>query len=141
MIRQKQRNQVSIKLFLVALLCIIGCSNNNDSIYGLWQVRNQDLKVKEEFDFVTEASPGVLENKFRGMFPGGLNEGDQIRFNDKGEIFVNSSARYAYKKSDTLLYVSNVDVVYPLVYRLKGNELVLKRETYQGRIEWRLIKK
>jgi hypothetical protein len=141
MIRQRQKNQVLNNLFLTVLLCILGCVNNDNSIYGLWQVKSQDVKIKEEFDFVRKASPGVLENKFKGMFPGGLNEGDQIRFNEKGEIFVNSTAKYYYKKSDTLLYVSNVDVAYPLVYELKRSEMILKRETYQGIIEWRLVKK
>jgi len=140
MTKQKQGKQVLISL-LLGIVLLFNCSSiGNDKIYGIWKVQNQNLTVRDDFKFMEEINPNILSTKFNKMFPTELTKGDQVKFTKNGKILINSDFEFFYKKSDTLISVMNKDIVYPLEYKLDDNEMILKRETYQGKIEWKLIR-
>ena len=138
MIRVRQKRLVSIKV-LILLSILVGCDFN--SFNGRWYVESKTLKVEKESQFILEASPGVLENKFDRMFPNGLNENDELEIKNTGQLSINNSKRFDYKYSDTTIHVMSKDVVFPLRYNLESDKLILYRVTDQGKIEWILKRK
>lgn len=132
-IKQKKLDLIR---FIFLMLILTAC-NSNSSIIGNWNVESRIITIKDEFRYILDASPGVLENKFNRMFPNGLKDGDYLEI-DNNKFTINFDKEFNYRKMDTTIHIMSMDIVFPLKYKLKGNKLILSRETHQGNVEWTL---
>lgn len=137
MIKAKQERLPLISLLYLLLIAITGCGVASN-IYGSWRVKKEEITIKDEFKFLEEIEPDLLENKFKRKFPGNLKIDGLLFFVKKKQVKINENRQYHYKVSDSFLYISNGDAVYKLSYNLLKNKLILGRELYQGKIEWTL---
>ena len=134
-IKLKKLESKSVLMIMILILMNVMISCNTDSIF--WQVKSVEITINDDWKYLEESNPGLLNDKFTGQFPKGLQEGDVLEINyDSKRIIVNQIDTFSFYSKDSILNLRYTDLIYPLTLFKSDEKIKLVRTLRQGEIKW-----
>lgn len=130
-IKRKKLDLINILL----LLSLFGC-NTNKYLEGKWQVVQISIEIKEEFQFVEEGEPGLIEKMLISQFPNRVMEGDTITFSVPDNKIIIERDTLNFTSAEDRINIKRSDVVYTLNREYRDKRLIISRDLSQGKIQW-----